>query len=56
MAELGHDLVVTEGPGSMAAQAVDIWVMTPETLESDTHRSVVLDPEGEILGDTQLED
>lgn len=54
MHELDHDVIVTEGP--TGAEALDVWVLDPESLESDTHRSVVLDAEGNTLGDSRMSD
>lgn len=56
MADLGYDVIVTEGPNPQATQAIDVWVLDEESVGSNTHRSVVLDAEGNILGDTQMED
>lgn len=53
---MGHDVIVTEGPNSHEVRALDIWVLDEESMASNTHRSVILDSDGEILGDTQIDD
>jgi hypothetical protein len=56
MAEYGHDVVVLEGPGAESAKALEVWIMDDETVNTNTHRSVVVDSEGDEIGDHRFED
>ena len=47
-------IVLTEGP--VGGQALDVWIIDEESASSQTHRSVVVDTEGVILGDTRESD
>lgn len=54
--ELDEDVIITEPPSPASAQALDFWVMEEAHAWGSTHRSVVVDQEGTILGDEVVDD
>lgn len=54
MYELDEDVVVVEHPPE--AEALDVWVMDEASVNSDRHRSVVIDLSGGIVADTNVGD
>lgn len=54
MHELDEDVVVVEHPPE--AEAIDVWVMDATSVNSDRHRSLVIDLTGEVVGDTEVGD
>lgn len=53
MAEFEEPVVVVETPHG---NAIDCWVIDEESRTTNTHRSVIIDQEGEVLGDHRLGD
>lgn len=56
--EAGEDVIITEGPRADSDPGItlDVWIIDEESASSDTHRSLILAPNGDVLGDMRLGD
>lgn len=55
----GAPVVLFEGIGAHHPEhssVLDVWVIDEESANSDTHRSVLIDTEGSVLGDQREHD
>jgi hypothetical protein len=54
LSQSSEDMIVIEQPGTIGAGDIEAWVCLPDELS--THRSLVIETSGEIIGDVVLED